>query len=222
MNENTASNTVEVQVDTIPPTVTITDAPETIQNGVFSVTITFSEDVTGFTATDIALIGTGTADATATVSGNGSAYTATLTPTGEGTVTVQVPADAAADVGRNGNTPSNTAAVQVDTIPPTVTITDVPDTIQNGTFAVTITFREDVIDFNRRRHCGDPHGYSQRDGDGERQRQYLHHPNHTRWHRYRHCSSTRKCRGRFRWESQHRIGGTYHRRRRGTPNGDDY
>ena len=146
-NDNTASAAHTVQVDTVPPTVTITDVPTDVPNNAFDVTITFSEVVTGFTAADLTLTTTGTATATATVSGNGSAYTATITPTGEGTVTVQVPASVGQDIGTNDNTASAAHTVQVDTVPPTVTITDAPDTIQNEAFNVTITFSEDVTDF---------------------------------------------------------------------------
>ena len=49
-NGNTASSPHTVAVDADPPTVTITGVPTTPQNSAFDVTITFSEDVTGFAA----------------------------------------------------------------------------------------------------------------------------------------------------------------------------
>ena len=146
-NLNTASNTALVQVDTVRPTVTITDVPPTTQNSVFAVTVTFSEAVTGFTADDIALTTTDTETATATVTGSGTTYTAQITPTGPGQFTVQVPENVATDSGGNLNTASNTAQVQVDAVRPTVTITDVPTTTQNSVFAVTVTFSEAVTGF---------------------------------------------------------------------------
>ena len=121
-NQNTASAKSTVPVDTVAPTVTITGVPNTIQNSAFDVTITFSEDVTGFTAADLTLTATGTASATAPVSGNGSDYTATITPTGEGEIGIQVPASVTQDIGTNDNTASAAHTVQVDTVPPTVTI----------------------------------------------------------------------------------------------------
>ena len=117
-NDNIASAAHTIQVDTVPPTVTITDVPTDVPNNAFDVTITFSEDVTGFTSADLTLTATGTATATATVSGNGSAYTATITPTGEGEIGIQVPASVTQDIGTNDNTASAAHTVQVDTVPP--------------------------------------------------------------------------------------------------------
>ena len=146
-NGNTASSTHTVAVDTVAPTVTITDVPDTIQNSAFSITLTFSETVTGFTASDIALTSTDTADATATVTGSGTTYTTTITPTGDGVLGIQVLENVAVDARGNLNTTSNTAQVQVDAVRPTVTITDVPTTTQNSVFAVTVTFSEAVTGF---------------------------------------------------------------------------
>ena len=104
-NQNTASPSRTVEIDMTPPSVTITGVPTGVQNSAFDVTVTFSEDVTGFTASDIALTnsgGTDTVVATATVTGSGKTYTATITPTGEGTLGIQVPADAAVDAASNG------------------------------------------------------------------------------------------------------------------------
>ena len=108
-NLNTASDTHTVSVDWKAPTVTITDVPSGTQTGAFDATITFSEDVTGFEASDITL--SGTATATATLTGSGSTYTATITPTISGNVVIQVPANAAEDAAGNGNTASQTQTV---------------------------------------------------------------------------------------------------------------
>ena len=98
-NGNTASAwgapTHTVTVDTVAPTsVTITGVPGTIQNSAFDVTITFSEDVTGFAADEIAFTNSGgvgdTAAAAATLKAdsddNDATYTATITPTGTGSL----------------------------------------------------------------------------------------------------------------------------------------
>ena len=146
-NSNTASNTATVQVDTVRPSVTITDVPNTVQSGTFNVTVTFSEDVTGFTSTDMSVTGTGTASPTVTVSGSGSAYITELTLTGAGSLSIQVPEAVAFDVGGNPNTESSVPTVLVDATRPSVTLTDVPEPIQTGGFAVTITFSEPVTGF---------------------------------------------------------------------------
>ena len=145
-NENTAASTVTpaIHIDTIPPTVAISDVPTTEQNGAFDLTVTFSEDVTGFAKEGLTITGPATATS---VSGSGSSYTATITPnaTDEGDVTVQVSADAVTDAAGNGNTASSaTGNIHIDTIAPTATISDVPTREQNGPFDLTVTFSEDV------------------------------------------------------------------------------
>ena len=87
-------------VDNTVPTVAITDVPPT-SSAAFTATFTFSEDVTGFVASDIT-VGNGTASAfTATTADR--VYTASITPTASGEVTVDVAADAATDAAGNGN-----------------------------------------------------------------------------------------------------------------------
>ena len=115
----------------------------------FDITITFSEPVNGFVASDITLTG----PATATLKeGNdgGNVYKVAITPnsTSEGDVTFQVPADAVTDFAQNGNKASTeTNPVHIDTIPPTVEITGVPDIEKNVPFDITITFFEPVNGF---------------------------------------------------------------------------
>lgn len=70
----------------------------------YSVTFTFSEDVTGFAGGDITVVN-GTAGTFATVSA--SVYTATITPISPGSVTVQVAAGVCADLAGNLNSASN-------------------------------------------------------------------------------------------------------------------
>ena len=136
--------TVSVNLpDKTGPSVEITGVPTTTQTGAFTVTITFSESVTGFAAGDITLTGV---TATATLTGSGTTYTATITPTSTGTLTIQVPANVAQDTADNYNTASQTHTVQVDVTKPTVSIS-VPSSVQNGAFTVTITFSESVTGF---------------------------------------------------------------------------
>ena len=110
--------TVNVDVDV--PTVSII-VPSTPQNDEFSATITFSEDVTGFTSSGIRLMG----PATFTLSGSGKNYTATITPTSgaNGIVTISIPVNVAQDSAGNNNTASSAKTVTVDKVAPTVTIT---------------------------------------------------------------------------------------------------
>ncbi|MYE85171.1 MAG: hypothetical protein F4X31_02860, partial [Gammaproteobacteria bacterium] len=84
--------------DTVAPTVEIGGLSGT--SGAVTVTIAFSEDVTGFTVGDIMV----TNGAVSNFAGSGAAYTATITPADGGMVTsLVIAAGAAADAANNGN-----------------------------------------------------------------------------------------------------------------------
>ena len=148
LNDNTASQVHTVRIDTIVPTVESIDVPNGTQNGAFNAIITFSEDVTGFEATEISLSGAASVDATVTIMGSGAVYTASITPTISGSLTIYVPANVATDNAGNANTAaSTTKTVTLDLTGPTVSITNPPDTPQNGAFTITIKFNEVVTGF---------------------------------------------------------------------------
>ena len=144
-NNNTASNTKAVSVDMDRPSVSLS-VPSGVQTGVFSVTITFSEVVSGFVQSDVSLSGTASATITSWTASSNTTYTATITPTSSGSVTLRVPANVATDAANNKNTASNTQTVSVDVDPPSVSVT-VPSGVQTGVFSVTITFSEAVSGF---------------------------------------------------------------------------
>ena len=149
LNDNTASGSHTVHIDTIPPTVEIKGVPTIEKNVAFDITITFSEPVNGFVVGDITL--TGPATATLKEGNDGDrVYEVAITPkaTSEGDVTFQVRADAAIDFAQNGNKASTeTDPVHIDTIPPTVKITGVPTIEKNVPFDIPITFSEPVNGF---------------------------------------------------------------------------
>ena len=132
-----------VRADIDAPAVAIT-GPAGVQTEAFDVTITFSEDVTGFEQRDIT-IGNGTITA---FSGAETSYTATITPTDTGTATIDVPANVARDVAGHGNDAASQFAVQANLTRPTVVITS-PTGTQNSAFDITITFSEDVTGFGQ-------------------------------------------------------------------------
>ena len=142
-NGNEAASQFAVTADIDAPTVTIT-GPTDAQNSAFDVTITFSESVTGFEQSDIT-VGNGTVTA---FSGSEDSYTATIEPAASGTITVDVPADVATDSAGNGNEAASQFSVEADIDAPTVTITG-PTDAQNSAFDVTITFSEDVTEFEK-------------------------------------------------------------------------
>ena len=84
----------------------------------FTATFTFSEDVTGFVLSDIAL---GNATASNFTDTNAPVYTAVITPAVDGAVTVDVAAGVATDAAGNANTAANQASSTYDTTAPTVT-----------------------------------------------------------------------------------------------------
>ena len=83
--------------DDDPLTVELSGPTETVDDG-FEVTITFSEEVSGFEASEVSVGG-----GTATLSGSGADYTATIEPSASGTVTVDVAAGVVQDEAGNAN-----------------------------------------------------------------------------------------------------------------------
>jgi large repetitive protein len=152
-NSSTAATQAVQTVDTTAPTVVITDdeaGVANIANGNVIFTFTFSEDVTGFDTTDVTLTG-GTRGTFTAVSG--SVYTLVVTPNANSTtdITVDVAASLVTDAGGNTN-PAATQAVQlVDTVAPTVTITDDEAGVagvSGGDVVFTFTFSEAVTGFD--------------------------------------------------------------------------
>ena len=94
------------EVDNTAPTVTISDVPAA-SDGPFTATFEFSEPVTGFVVSDIAVGNGAASDFTNTTTGTG--WTALITPSAEGEVTLDVAADAAEDEAGNGNTAAGQA-----------------------------------------------------------------------------------------------------------------
>jgi hypothetical protein len=105
--------------DSTAPTVTISStASNPTKSSTIPVMITFSEDVTGFTADDIT-VENGTKG---TLSGNGKDYTIDITPTNDGKVTVDIAADAATDATGNGNTVAAQLSRIYDSTAPTAPV----------------------------------------------------------------------------------------------------
>ncbi len=113
-NANTAStasdNSVTYAPDTTPPSVVLSSTATSPVNGTFPVTATFSETVTGFTASDINV----TNGTVSNFSGSDAIYTFDVTPTAAGTVNVNIPAGAAQDTAGNPNTPAVTLSRTYD------------------------------------------------------------------------------------------------------------
>lgn len=87
--------------DTTSPTVSMSSAAADPANtSPISVTVTFSESVTGFSSADVIAVN----GVVSNFSGSGASYTFDLTPSGDGLVTADIGAGAAQDAASNPNT----------------------------------------------------------------------------------------------------------------------
>jgi hypothetical protein len=130
---DTVTNASAIVIDANSPTVTFSAAPGQITNASpFTITITFSEPVTGFEASDISVIN-GVKGAFQTVT-PGTVFTIVITPTTQGAVTINVPEDVATDPAGNGNEQSS-ITVTFETTPPTGTVAATGKTTITGTSA---------------------------------------------------------------------------------------
>ena len=140
---NAVGNTSGILVNTIIPTVTLSG--DVSVNSAWTMTITFSEAVTGFTQTDITATN---ASLSAFSTADNITFTVLVTPNADGQVTLDVPANVATNIGGNGNAPSNTLSYMHDDSAPAVTSVNVP---ANGTYKAgdvlefTVHFGEDVV-----------------------------------------------------------------------------
>ncbi|PDW01188.1 Ig-like domain-containing protein, partial [Candidatus Viridilinea mediisalina] len=87
-------------VDRVAPTVTLDSTAPNPTNSTIPVTVTFSENVSGFVAGDVTVTN-GSVD---NFTGSGASYHFTVTPDEQGDVTVNIGADVAQDAAGNGNT----------------------------------------------------------------------------------------------------------------------
>ena len=130
------------------PVMSITSSATHPTKDGFTVTITFSEPVTGLTANEIEVTnGTGS-----NFSGSGAVYTLEIAPNAgiEDEVTVTVTAGAVVDALNNGNRAAS-AAFSVDTTPPTVSRVEISSDpgsdrtyVAEDEIRVTVTFSETV------------------------------------------------------------------------------
>ena len=131
-----------ISFDDIRPTIDITANVDDPTNTDFIATIMFSEDVTGFDASDI-VVDNGVPGAFTVVSA--SEYTLAITPIDDGTVTIDIAEDVAIDNATNGNEEADQFSIEYDTGRPTVDINTSASDPVNGAFVITIMFDEDVF-----------------------------------------------------------------------------
>lgn len=142
-NENSAAAQFVIGNDGTAPTVALSTASSDPVSGAFSLTIAFSEDVTGFSLSDLT-IANGTAS---NLTGSGAEYTATITPSADGNVTVDIAAGAAEDAAGNLNLAATQFVIGTDGTAPTVALSTTSSNPVSGAFTLTIAFSEDVTGF---------------------------------------------------------------------------
>jgi Bacterial Ig-like domain len=153
---NQGTVTQNASKDTSAPTVTINQAAtqaDPSNASTINFTVVFSESVTGFSGSGVALSGTAGAT-TATVSGTGATYNVAVTGmTGGGTVIASVGAGKAQDSAGNANVASTSTdnTVTYDMTAPTVTVNQAStqvDPTNGSSIAFTVVFSEAVTGFD--------------------------------------------------------------------------
>ena len=99
-NASNAAAQASIVSDTTKPTVSFTSSIDGVSNvSVVGVTVAFSESVSGFDLSDLAITNGSASDLT----GSGSSYSFNLTPAGDGEVIVSLAAGSVADAAGNSN-----------------------------------------------------------------------------------------------------------------------
>ncbi len=142
-NATKASAVASVVADITPPTVVVS-GPTAPQDGVFQLTIQFSEAVTGFSQSDVKVTNSYLSSFAQV---NSSKWTVNVTPLKDGAVTAQINAASLTDAVGLPNKASNVYSVAIDMTAPLGKILG-PLEPQKGPFAVTIDFGSEVTGFS--------------------------------------------------------------------------
>ena len=134
-------------IDLTPPTVTITSSEEDpTYNNPFEVIITFSEEVAGFSAGDIAV---GNGNVSNLESQDNIEFIAAITPLSVGTVTIDINADVATDLANNGNTAASQFSIEFAGEKPEITISSAEsDYVNASPISIDLVFTEKVSGFD--------------------------------------------------------------------------
>ena len=143
---NSASDDITFAWDTTEPTVALSSSAPDPTNGFIFVVAQFSETVTDFNMTDIA-VGNGVVDSFVAVDGDTYNFNVDPTDGASVAVTIDVPVATSMDVAGNTNTPSNQIARTSDTVAPAVSSITTTDANLDGTVdTATIVFTEAMRD----------------------------------------------------------------------------
>ncbi|MFN4238818.1 MAG: beta strand repeat-containing protein, partial [Vogesella sp.] len=127
-NSTTATDTEGYKVDTTAPSLVITSNDGTLSSGeTVTLTFTFSEAVTGFTASDVAITGGTLNAATLATADGGKTWTATMTQSGTAQPVVTVSNGSYTDLAGNAGTGNS------------LTLNNAPDAIDDKYVMTTLT-----------------------------------------------------------------------------------
>lgn len=146
-NGNIAASRFSVIYDNVSPAVTLSSVfTGTVNVSPIAVTITFTEEVRGFSIADLTV---GNGSASNLISVDSIVWVADITPAANGAVTVDIAADVANDITGNKNTAATQFSVIYDNVVPGVTITStLVSPVKVSPVPVSITFTEEVSGFS--------------------------------------------------------------------------
>lgn len=144
-NGNEASAILKRIYDVQRPTVVLSTTAPNPAKAPFTVTVTFSEPVKEFTASDLNLTN---ANASQLSKVNDQTYTALVTPVASGEVAVAVAANVVQDIAANGNQASNALQLRYDADRPAVMAGTTAPALVNEPFTVTFRISEPVTGFD--------------------------------------------------------------------------
>ena len=142
-NGNTEATQLSRTYDGTHPGASLSTSAVDPTNGAFTVTVAFTESVTGFELGDVVVVN----GAASNLDGGDGTYTILVTPSTDGLVTVNVGADAAFDAAGNGNTAATQLSRTYDGTAPGVSFTTTAGDPTNGAFTVAVAFTESVTGF---------------------------------------------------------------------------
>ncbi len=145
-NASNAATQASVVSDTMKPTVTFTPSIDGVSNvSVIGVTVAFSESVSGFDLSDLAI----TNGSASELTGSGSSYSFNLTPAADGEVLVSLAAGSVADAAGNSNDAAELQIRSDRTAPSAPSVTspaaDTPTTATTFDITGTINPVEDTL-----------------------------------------------------------------------------
>lgn len=143
-NGNGASTILSLTYDVTLPTVVLSTTAPGAVNQPYLVTLTYSEDVTGFDISDV-MVTNGSASAFTAISG--SEYAVLITPLTDGEVKVAIDDDRANDAAGNGNKESDSLIREYDITRPSVTVTSNAADPTNAPIQLAVLFSEAITGF---------------------------------------------------------------------------